>query len=664
MTNRLCRLDALHPEGGLLRRAPAMAGLVATLWAILFLASGAPLVASAVDAPLERENAPPINSFARAVDAGAEAEVQAGKSIYQQHCAACHEGGMPRAPHREFLEQMVPKAIVTALTSGIMRQQAAALDDVQRRQVAHYLTGINPATQKPAAPVPTCAAAGRGFDRSLPPVQAGWGYDNRRFVPAQAAKLTAAEVPHLRLKWAFAFPSALRARSQPVVAMNTVFVGSQDGTVYAFDLDSGCARWTSQVSAEVRTAIVVEPWEGKEKAARPRLFFGDLLGRVYAMDALTGKLIWSVRAGDHPNATITGTPTLYRDTLYVPVSSLEVVTATDPAYACCTFRGSVVALDIRDGSERWRHFTVDTLPVAHGRNPVGTTIMGPSGAPVWNSPTVDAPRGQVYFGSGENYSQPADGNSDAVFAVDMKTGLRRWHFQTLGGDAFNGACLLLNHPNCSWKTGPDYDVAASVLLIDGPSGDDKVVAASKSGMVFGLDPATGKRLWERRAGRGSIQGGIHFGMAAEGTRLYVPIADSFLQADGTYTREAGSPGLYAMDAMTGATIWSAPAPGGRCNGRKYCDDGISAAVTAIPDVVFAGYLDGWLRAYDGRNGSLLWETDTTVPVKAINGLIAQGGSMSGPGPAVAAGHVIVNSGYGFSHHMPGNALLVFAPDTK
>jgi polyvinyl alcohol dehydrogenase (cytochrome) len=585
-----------------------------------------------------------------------------GRQVYEAHCAACHEGGVGKAPHREFLQEMAPEAIQEALTHGIMREQAAHLTEQQRRQVVEYIARVDLATYQPAPGATMCKDGAAGFDWTKPPAPAGWGYDNRRFVPGATAGLTAAQVPQLTLKWAYAFPSAFRARSQPVIAGDTIFIGSQDGTIYAFDLKTGCARWTSRVSAEVRTAIIVEPWTAGAKPARhPRLFFGTLLGRVHAMDAVTGELLWSTRPEEHPNATITGSPTLAGDTLYVPVSSLEVVTAAGRDYACCTFRGSVIALDIATGATKWQHYTVDNIPTDQGKTSVGTPIMGPSGAPVWNSPTVDAKRGLVYFGSGENYSSPADGNSDAVFAVDIRTGKRKWRFQTTARDSWNGACMMAGNPNCPAENGPDHDVAASVMLLPGADGRDVLIAAPKTGIVFALDPDSGKLLWQTRVGRGSIQGGVHFGMAAEGSRLYVPIADSSLKADGSHYGDKGVPGLHALDVTTGKLLWSNIVREDRCVGRRYCDPGISAAITAVPGLVIAGHLDGWLHIYDGATGTLLWQVDTTQPVKAVNGAIARGGSMSGPGPAVANGYVVTNSGYGFSNHMPGNALLVYGP---
>lgn len=587
-----------------------------------------------------------------------------GKAIFADHCAMCHEGGMPKAPHRESLETMAPDAILHALDDGIMQQQAAHLSQLQRRQVAEYLTKTDLATYRPAPGATMCVGAAKAFDLKRPPAPAGWGYDTRRFVPAAYAGLSPAEVPRLKLKWSYAFPGALRARSQPVAAMGALFVGSQDGTVYAFDLDTGCAKWTAKVSGEVRTAIVVEPWAaGTRPAHPPKLFFGDLLGRVYAMDALTGKLIWRVRPDDHANATITATPALFQGNLIVAISSQEVVTAADPNYACCTFRGSIAALDPDTGATRWKHYTVPEPATETRRTSAGTAMLGPSGAPVWGSPAVDPGRGLIYHGSGENYSTPADGNSDALFAVDARTGKRKWVFQLTKGDAWNATCILPNASNCPLERGPDYDLAASPMLVDLGDGHDVVIAGQKSGMVYAVDPDTGKPVWREQVGRGGIQGGIHFGMAADGPVLFVGISDLPMRSDGSNSPDYGHPGLSAIDARTGKYLWRTAAPD-LCRGRKDCDPGISAAVTAIPGIVFAGHMDGMFRAYDEKTGKVVWETDTTVPTRAVNGVMTKGGSISGPGAAIADGHVITNSGYGFSYHMPGNALLVYTVDGK
>jgi polyvinyl alcohol dehydrogenase (cytochrome) len=291
-------------------------------------------------------------------------------------------------------------------------------------------------------------------------------------------------------------------------------------------------------------------------------------------------------------------------------------------------------------------------------------IFAPAGAPVWGSPTVDAKRGALYFGTGENYTSPSDENSDAIIAVDLRTGQRRWSYQALKHDAWNNSCMYKGHPNCPSERGPDSDIASSILLIPLGNGHDILLAGAKSGMLTAVDPdRKGKFLWDVRVGRGSLQGGVHFGMSAEGTRIYVPIYDSMTTPQaGTYDKP-GFPGIHMVDARTGKIVWRG-AFFDECRGRTPCEPGISAATTAIPGAVIAGHLDGWLRAYDGTTGKLIWETNTDQDFSTPNGTIAHGGSMSGSGPAVYDGNLIVNSGYGFAFKLPGNALLVYSVDGK
>lgn len=591
----------------------------------------------------------------RALDQGDDP----GKLLFAEHCAMCHEGGVEKAPHRDFLKEMSPIAILAALDSGPMQQQAASLSEAERRQVVEFLTQRDLAHyQAPPAPK-MCEGSQRALKMDQPAQSVGWGHDTTRFIPASVAGLTTREAPRLKLKWAFGFPEATKARSQPAIAFGTIFVGSQDGTIYALDLATGCARWTSKVSAEVRTGIVVET--GNDRA--PRIFFGDFMGRAYALDASTGREIWKVRLDGHPNATITGTPAIAGDTLLVPVSSLEVVPAAEPGYECCTFRGSVAALDISTGKEKWRHYTIPRAPQRVGSNAVGAAQLAPSGAPVWGSPAYDAKRGLIYHGSGENYQSPADGNSDALFAVNAATGARRWVFQLTRNDAWNVACMVANRTNCPQQNGPDHDVGASPMLIHLEGGRDVVIVGQKSGMVYGVDPDTGKPRWSVRAGRGGVQGGIHFGMAAEGSTVFVGVNDVSQLADGSHAADPGAPGLVALDARDGRIIWQVRSEG-RCEGKQFCDAGISAAVTATPGLVFAGHLDGTLGVYDSTNGKPLWEFQTARAFTTVNGVEAHGGSMGGPGVAISGGYLVSNSGYGFSNHMPGNVLLVFSIDGK
>jgi polyvinyl alcohol dehydrogenase (cytochrome) len=581
---------------------------------------------------------------------GIDPATHPGKALFEGNCLGCHSGGVPKAPAVVWLEMLAPDAILAAMNGGIMTQQAAHLSNQQRVEIAEHLTRTRLADYQPPAPPPTCQGDAAAFAGAAP-ARVGWGHDNRRFVPASVAGLTIADTPGLRLKWAFAYPEANRARSQPAIGWNTVFVGSQNGTVYAFDIGSGCAKWTFRAPAEIRTAVVADP-------DSRRLYFGDALGRAYALDAMSGRELWRRKLDDHPNATITGSPTLGGGTLFVPISSLEVTSAADPDYACCTFRGAVVAIDPATGREKWKTHTIPDAPLPQGRTKTGTAILGPSGAPVWGSPTYDAKRQRLYFGSGENYSSPADGNSDALFAVDARTGAKLWQTQLTADDAWNVGCMVGND-NCPAEAGPDYDLSASALLI--PLGGDRdiIVLGQKSGMTYGLDPADGRIVWRQRVGHGGTQGGTHFGMAAEGTTVYVPVVDMTDTRDNRkYDLANSGAGIHALDAATGRFLWRRVAAD-LCAGRQYCDRGVSAAVTAIPGGVIAGHLDGRLRAYTRDGGRVLWSVDTTRPVRTLSGEQASGGSMSGPGAAVHGGHVVVNSGYGLYYHMPGNLLMVF-----
>lgn len=573
-----------------------------------------------------------------------------GNALFLENCAGCHSGGVPKAPAIVWLEMMAPDAILGAMRGGIMTQQAAHLSGPQQLQIAEYLARTKLADYRPPAPPPRCSTATASFG-GTPPAAIGWGHDNRRFVPAAIGGLTAANASKLKLKWAFAYPASVRARSQPAIGWNTIFVGSQDGTVYAFDLATGCAKWTFRASAEVRTAIVAD-------AVSRRLYFGDVLGRAYALDAMTGRQLWRTKVDDHPNATITGTPTLGGGTLFVPVSSLEVTSAADPKYSCCTFRGAVVALDPATGEQRWKSYTIPAVPSDQGRTTAGAAILGPSGAPVWGSPTYDARRNRLYFGTGENYSSPADGNSDAIIAVDARTGRRIWQTQLTANDAWNVGCMVGNE-NCPRENGPDLDLAASPILVS-TGGQDILALGQKSGMTFGLIPDDGRIVWRQRLGHGGTQGGVHFGMSTEESTLYVPIVDMENTYDGRlYEAAQNGAGIHAVDARSGQILWRRKAKNA-CKGERFCDPGVSAASTAIPGAVLAGHLDGWFRVYAKDDGRTLWSYNTRKPVATITGVRASGGAMSGPGAAVHDGHVVINSGYGLYYHLPGNLLLVFS----
>jgi len=580
----------------------------------------------------------------------------AGFKVYQENCAACHDTGMQRAPQRTLLQDMTPQAIHRALTDGVMREQGAAIAAGQRVAVAEYLANRRLTTEDANAGLTRCTGAHAAFDLAEPPVFAGWGLDpaNTHSVPAALAGVNRRNIGKLKLKWAFAFPDANRARSQPALAGGAIFVGSHNGSVYALDRETGCLRWAFRAEAEVRTGIVVSPWKAGDRKAQPLAFFGDVVGNAYALNALTGMLAWKVVADDHPAATLTGTPTLHDGTLHVPVSSLEEASAAAPNYACCTFRGSVIALDAATGKQKWRTWLGEPATL-RGRAADGTERFGPSGAAVWNSPAIDAKRGQLYVATSDNYSAPASDLSDSIVALDLATGAIRWHLQTLAGDMWNVACFTRSSAACPENAGPDFGFGAGTILARANDGRELVLAGQKSGWAFAVDPDTGELAWKQRVGSGGVGAGIYFGMAAQAGRLFVPITD---RKDGKDYGFPASPGLYALDIASGAFVWRAPATN-ICGDNPACDPGYGSAITATPELVFAGADDGHMRVFDAATGAKLWDLDTKRDFPAVNGTARGGAIGGGAAPIVHGTSVIVSSGYGYGSKLPGNALLVF-----
>ena len=507
-----------------------------------------------------------------------------------------------------------------------------------------------------------CDAEVAAIDLEQPPRSSDWGITpkNTRFNTAEIAGLAPSDVPRLRLKWAFAYPNATRARAQPVIVGNTVFVGSQDGTIYALDVETACARWTFEADAEVRSAISIEAATPGGDGHGPFAYFGDFIGRVYALDASSGTLVWKSSLEDHHNATITGSPKLHKNRLYVPMSSTEWATAADPAYECCTFRGGIAVFDTADGRMVWKSHTIPEQPGLTGtKNFAGALMWAPAGAPIWGSLTIDEKRKLVYAGTGEAYTSPAAATSDSIIAFDLDTGDMQWVYQATKGDAWNMSCFIGQGTNCPEEDGPDFDFGAPPALLTLSNGRDVLLAGQKSGFVYALDPDQGGALiWKKRIGLGGFAGGVHWGMAVDSDTLFAPNADTNFINKWQGER---TPGLYAIKAETGEQIWFTPAPDVCAEADKpACDPGLSAAITAIPGVVFAGAFDGHLRAYDSLTGTIIWDFDTTREFETISGDVARGGSIESDGPAIAHGHVLVNSGYLFGGRMGGNVLLAFS----
>lgn len=580
------------------------------------------------------------------VRAAEAAQVPDGEALFEAHCAACHLADVvPRALAIDNMRALPPAAVVGALTDGSMQAQGAELSAAERRAVAEFITGRRAAPEVRSVAVGCTAPPSEWPGMDGGPAWNGWGVDvtNRRFQPAAQAGLEAGDVPRLRLRWAFGYPDSASAQSQPTVVGGRLFVASERGVVHALDARTGCAHWSFAAQSGVRGAMSV----GRLPSGRHALFFGDFNANVYALDAASGAEIWRRDVDMHPGARITGAPVLHDGRLYVPVSSLEELLAADPEYPCCTFRGSVAALDAATGESIWRSFTIPETPRPRGRNPDGFFLMGPAGAAVWSAPTVDARRGLVYAATGNAYTEPAADTSDAIVAFDLETGAVRWTRQLTPGDAFVLNCAGAN-PNCPDDEGPDFDFGSSPALVTLTDGRDLLVAGQKSGVGYGLDPdRAGAVVWRYRVGAGSALGGIEWGFAVDGGKAYFANSDYL-------TPEPG--GLAAVRLRTGELVWYAEPHEPVCEG---CSPALLAAVTAIPGVVFSGAWDGLFRAYATDDGSVLWEFDTNGAYETVNGVRARGGSINGPGPVVVDGMVYVNSGYAAFGGRPGNVLLAF-----
>jgi polyvinyl alcohol dehydrogenase (cytochrome) len=581
-----------------------------------------------------------------------------GAEIFKGLCAACHENVTSRAPSPILLSIMSPNGIVRALTDGVMRGQGQALSAEDKIHVAQFLTKrkIGEATDRLAPP--DCSPSDREFAYEKVPPFSGWGLTpgNTHYVPDTIAGLTKDNVSKLHLKWAVGFSGAIRIRSQPAMGGGSIFVGTQDGTLYSLNLETGCARWQFPADSEIRTGIVISPWDKGDRSAKPLLYFADE-SNVYALDAVSGKEVWRRKPDNHPRTLLTAAPVLYKDTLLIGLSSVEELASLK--YECCTFRGGVVAYAARTGKELWRSFTVDP-PKIQGKNAAGSNKWAPSGAAVWSAPAIDVERNQLYIGTGDNYSRPSTVTSDSIIAMDLKNGKIRWVYQATKDDVWNTGCLWGQRELCPEPEGPDFDFGAAPVLARSDSGVDIVVGAQKSGYVYGINPDTGKLIWKTKAGRGGTTGGIEFALASANNSVFVGVVDF---DDGKQSPEPLRPGLYSLDLLTGKYIWKRPDSWETCRGRTLCIPGIYAALTVTSQLVIAGNTDGWLRIHDAATGELLWHYDMTESVTTVGGGEASGGSMGGPTAAVPLdGKLIVPTGYGLAQYAPGNVVLVF--DTK
>lgn len=468
-------------------------------------------------------------------------------------------------------------------------------------------------------------------------------------------KIGVGNVAKLKENWEFTTQADVSAT--PVVDATNVYFPDWAGNLYAVSRKTGQQVWKASIA--LATGIPGDKARASAVIAGDKLYIGTMgpfggSTRMLAFDKKTGALLWSTQLDTHPASLITQSAVVFHGRVYVGVSSQEEAYALIPGYPCCSFRGSVVALDADTGAILWRTYTV----------PVGW----PGGA-VWGStPAVDPARKQLYITTGNNYDipqaaldcvaaapspatkaaciDPAD-HIDSILALDLNTGAIRWATSALRFDAWTVDCIpgIGDGSNCPEPAGPDYDFGQGAALFTvNPKGKPKprdlVGAGQKSGQYWALDPDTGAVVWVTTAGPGGTAGGLQWGSAVDGKRVYTADANSDRKP---WTMPDGSVVDYGMwsglDAVTGELLWqTAPPHGG----------GTSGPATTANGVMFGCALDplGYMYALNGATGNVLWE-------------FKSGGSCLS-GAAISNGEVYWGSGYSnFGFGTPNNKLYAF-----
>jgi polyvinyl alcohol dehydrogenase (cytochrome) len=590
---------------------------------------------------------------------------KAGEAIYARSCGTCHDKPVEsKSPPLDTLKRMGPRAVSYALTHGKMKAQGAALGSRDLDNLVSWLAATTDVDNSWIG-AHACPADRRRVSTGTPTV-GQWGIDahNNRRLTAQQSGLATADMRNLELAWVMAFPQTANMRAQPVIVGNTMYLAIVDsGQLFALDIGAAqpCVKWVYEHDVPLRTALGYH----RLPDGRHVLLFADAATHVIMLDAVTPRVIWTATVKVTSVSNVTAMPVLYEDKVFVPISSGELNMGAAPEYECCTSHGAVVALDAKTGRQRWVHHTMkDAAKTTVSR--VGVQQYGPSGAPIWTAAAIDEKRRLIYVGTGQNTSAPATDTSDAILAIRMDDGKLAWKYQTTPNDIFLTGCMNQpDGPNCPPhdSINKDWDFGAGLMLARTPSGRELVVAGQKSGVVWALDPDTGKPVWNTKVGGGGAMGGIHWGMAFDGSTLFAPNNMSTGP-----TADEVSPGLHALDIETGSIKWKylhqPDCSGTRRQELRSCDSsyGMSAAALLVDGAVVQGANDGFVKIFDGRDGELLFSFDTARAFPTVNGVQGRGGAIDNASVVAGNGMLFVQSGYGLMG-VPGNLLLAFRPPT-
>lgn len=592
-----------------------------------------------------------------------------GKAVYDKYCAACHLIPGTRAPALSALQQMSAESLRFALTQGLMQQQGALVPRGEFQPLIDYLAAPDLGGGDWIAKT-MCAPERRGVDLSAHQSLTMVGVDlaSTRRLTGQQSGLTSADLSKLELAWAVGFPKTTSLRASPVIIGSTLFYSAgPTGKLLALDTQSACVKWAYDAGAPLRASVSYGALGGSGKKA---LIFGDARGHVHTVDPMTGSLIWKADGRHDAAAGITGAPTLHGDRIIVPVSASGVGAGANPKYECCTGHGAVVALDAATGKQLWVYHTMEDAQYTGKTNSLGVKLRGPSGAPIWASPTIDAKRGVAYVGTGQATSLPATNTSDAILAIDLNTGALKWGFQALERDVWHLGCnfdpskTTANCPSANDSVLKDYDFGAPPVIARRKDGKEVIIAGQKSGDVWALDPDSGgKVLWRKAFGTGTPLGGVHWGLAIDGERVFAAINDPHLpMAD--FKPE---PGMNAIDIATGEVLWRKPVTADCANGRKerygLCGEryGLSAAPLVVDQSVIAAGIDGRIYIYDAATGNLIWQFDALRDFETVNGVPGKGGGVDSQSIAAGDGMVFIGAGYSSFGQPGGNVLLGFRP---
>jgi polyvinyl alcohol dehydrogenase (cytochrome) len=587
-----------------------------------------------------------------------------GQAIYERACGGCHNNPeATRAPALASLRTLNRATVEYAINIGYMKIQAQDLSSTERVQLVDWLA-LEQRHNSDWLSRARCSGKEASIDVSAKPIAATFGLGPRNLRQQSAAQtgLKTADFAKLELAWAVAFPQTPTMRSQPVVVGDTLFVASSDsGRLFALSSRSGCVKWQFESSVPLRSSLS----HGEMQPGKPVIVAGDAVGAVIAIDATTGKQLWRSDLRMHESNRITGTPVIHKGRVYAPLSSVEINYTRLDTYECCKAQGAVIALDLRTGAKLWTGRTMEEA-TRRKLNRAGAQLWGPSGAPIWSTPAIDERRNVLYVGTGENNSLPVTETSDAIVAFDLDTGERKWVFQATKRDAWNYACR--DGANCDFGDEAvvlDHDFGGSVMIVQRKDGRDLLVVGQKSGTVWALDPdKNGALVWSTKISRGGANGGIHWGTATDGVRIFVPLND---RNGPTPEFPLGGPSLHALELETGKVTWSRKAEGDCSGDRKQrfatCDTrlGYSPAPLVVDGAVIQGSVDGVLRVFDAATGATLWSYDTMRKFDTVNGVPGNGGSIDSSPYVAANGTLFVVSGYSRFGESPGNVLLAFRP---